>query len=183
MRILRAAYNRAVENGLITGHSPFRHVYTGVEKTVKRALPLHVVKKIKSLDLALIPALDYARDMFMLSFYLRGMSFVDMAFLRKANMHNGYVVYRRRKTGQQLTIKWTREMQAILDKYPSNTTQYLLPIITRQKVNERNVYRNRGYVINHNLKKIAGMIGLTAPLPMYVARHKWEYHKNSTINI
>lgn len=173
MRILRAAYNRAVENGLITGHSPFRHVYTGVEKTVKRALPLHVVKKIKSLDLALIPALDYARDMFMLSFYLRGMSFVDMAFLRKANMHNGYVVYRRRKTGQQLTIKWTREMQAILDKYPSNTTQYLLPIITRQKVNERNVYRNRGYVINHNLKKIAGMIGLTAPLTMYVARHTW----------
>lgn len=173
MRIFRAAYNRAVENGLITGQSPFRHVYTGVEKTVKRALTLNVVKKIKALDLSLIPALDYARDMFMLSFYLRGMSFVDMAFLRKANMRDGYVVYRRRKTGQQLTIKWTREMQAILDKYPSNTTQYLLPIITRQKVNERNVYRNRGYVINHNLKKIAGMIGLTAPLTMYVARHTW----------
>lgn len=172
-RILRAVYHRAVEDGIIENRNPFRHVYTGVDKTVKRAISLAHVKKMKALDLTRAPALDYARDMFLLSFYLRGMSFIDMAFLRKTDLKNGYVVYRRRKTGQQLTIAWTPEMQAILDKYPGNPTQYLLPIIKTEGINERCAYRNIGYSINYNLKKIAGMVGITMPLTMYVARHSW----------
>ncbi len=40
MRILRAVYNRAVEKGLTGQRNPFRHVYTGIDKTVKRAIPL-----------------------------------------------------------------------------------------------------------------------------------------------
>ena len=172
-RILRAVYHRAVEDGIIENRNPFRHVYTGVDKTVKRAISLAHVKKMKALDLTRAPALDYARDMFLLSFYLRGMSFIDMAFLRKTDLKNGYVVYRRRKTGQQLTIAWTPEMQAILDKYPGNPTQYLLPIIKTEGINERCAYRNIGYSINYNLKKIAGMVGITIPLTMYVARHSW----------
>lgn len=172
-RILRAVYRRAVENDIIENRNPFRHVYTGVDKTVKRAIPLSVIKKIKALDLSLSPPLDFARDMFLMSFYLRGMSFIDMTFLKKSDLKNGYVIYRRRKTGQQLTIEWTAEMQMILDKYPDNPTQYLLPIIKSEGINERCAYRNIGYNINHSLKKIAGMVGITIPLTMYVARHSW----------
>lgn len=62
-RILRAVYNRAVEDDVIENRNPFRKVYTGVDKTVKRALPLAVIKRIKALDLSLQPHLDYARDM------------------------------------------------------------------------------------------------------------------------
>lgn len=172
-RILRAVYNRAVEQEIIESRNPFRHVYTGVDKTVKRALPLAVIKKIKVLDLSLTPALDFARDIFMLSFYLRGMSFIDMAFLRKTDLQNGYVTYRRRKTGQQLVIEWTRDMQLILDKYPENESDYLLPIIRKQGDNERSVYRNVGYNINHHLKQVAEMLNLNFRLTMYVARHSW----------
>ena len=172
-RILRAVYHRAVENDIIENRNPFRHVYTGVDKTVKRAIPLSHVKKIKTLDLSLSPPLDYARDMFLMSFYLRGMSFIDMTFLKKTDLKNGYIVYRRRKTGQQLTIEWTPEMQAIVDKYPDNPTQYLLPIIKTEGINERCAYRNIGYNINHSLKKIAEIVGINIPLTMYVARHSW----------
>ncbi len=172
-RILRAVYNRAVEEDIIENRNPFRHVYTGVDKTVKRALPLAVIKKIKALDLSLTPMLDFARDMFIMSFYLRGMSFIDMAFLKKTDLKNGYVTYRRRKTGQQLIIEWTKEMQMILDKYPENKSDYLLPVIRNPGLNERCTYRNTGYNINHNLKRIAGMVGVTIPLTLYVARHSW----------
>lgn len=172
-RILRAVYNRAVEDDIIENRNPFRHVYTGVDKTVKRALPLVLIKKIKALDLSLTPSLDFARDMFLMSFYLRGMSFIDMAFLRKTDLKNGYVTYRRRKTGQQLIIEWTKEMQMILDKYPENTTDYMLPIIRNPGTNERCTYRNMGYNINHNLKRIAKMVGVQIPLTLYVARHSW----------
>ncbi|MDE6512437.1 MAG: site-specific integrase [Muribaculaceae bacterium] len=172
-RILRAVYNRAVENDIIENRYPFRHVYTGVDKTVKRALPLAVVRKIKALDLSLRPALDYARDMFMLSFMLRGMSFVDMAYLRKSDLSVGYVKYRRRKTGQLLVIEWTGEMQRILDKYPENKSPYLLPVITEPCQDERRVYKNAADRINHNLKKIADIVGVGASLSLYVARHSW----------
>lgn len=172
-RILRAVYNRAVEDDIIENCNPFRKVYTGVDKTVKRALPLPVIKKIKALDLSLNASLDFARDMFLMSFYLRGMSFIDMAFLKKTDLKNGYVTYRRRKTGQQLIIEWTKEMQMILDKYHENESDYLLPIIRNPGTNERCTYRNVGYNINHNLKNIAGMVGVTIPLTLYVARHSW----------
>lgn len=172
-RILRAVYNRAVEQDIIENRNPFRHVYTGVDKTVKRALPLATIKKIKALDLSLTPSLDFARDMFMLSFYLRGMSFIDMAFLKKTDLRNGYVSYRRRKTSQQLIIEWTIEMQMILDKYPENASEYLLPIIRNPSTNERCTYRNVGYNINRNLKRIAEMVGVQIPLTLYVARHSW----------
>lgn len=172
-RILRAVYNRAVDKGIVENINPFRHVYTGIDKTVKRALPLTAISRIKALDLSLSPTLDYARDMFLMSFLLRGMSFIDMAFLRKSDLCNGYLTYRRRKTGQQLVIKWAAEMQRLLNKYPENPTGYLLPIIRRDTTNERYTYLNRSYTINYNLKKIARMAGVDIPLTLYVARHSW----------
>lgn len=172
-RILRAVYNRAVEEDVIEDRNPFRHVYTGVDKTVKRSLPLYVIKKIRGMDLSLNPALDFARDMFMMSFYLRGMSFIDMAYLKKSDLKNGYVTYRRHKTGQQLTIEWTNDMQFVLDKYPENESDYLLPVIKTTGINERCAYRNVGYNINRSLKQISKMLSLNFRLTMYVARHSW----------
>ncbi len=172
-RILRAAYNRAVEDDIIENRNPFRKVYTGVDKTVKRALPLTSIRKIRSLDLSLSPSLDFARDMFMMSFYLRGMSFIDMAFLKKSDLRNGCVTYRRHKTGQQLVIAWTDEMQVLLDKYPENGSDYLLPIIRNPGTVELYAYRNAGYNINRSLKKVAEKAGIDVHLTLYVARHSW----------
>lgn len=172
-RILRTVYNRAVDAGAVDDLRPFRHIYTGVAKTVKRALPLAAIRKIRVLDLSGKPPLDYARDIFLLSFYLRGMSFIDMAFLKKTDLRNGRVTYRRRKTGRRLAIAWEPAMQRILDKYPHNQTAFLLPIITRPVANERSAYRNAAYKINRNLKEVAALAGLTVPLTLYVARHSW----------
>jgi len=175
LRILRAVYNRACEQELITmpTTNPFSHVYTGVEKTAKRAVDIKTIRRIKNLDLSMDKSADYARDIFMLSFYMRGMSFIDLAYLKKADLVNGIVTYRRRKTGQKLSIRWTKEMQAILDKYPENETEYLFPIITSMTVSPRNQYKSRHYIVNKNLKTVAQKIGLKMPLTTYVARHSW----------
>lgn len=173
MRILRAVFNRAVEEGLAEDCQPFKRVYTGVDKTIKRALPLRVLKKIRELNLADDKKLDYARDMFMMSFYLRGMSLVDMAFLKKKDLAGNFLVYRRRKTQQLLKIRWTKEMQVILDKYGKNESEYLLPIIKKRDVNGLYVYRHVGRKINSSLKILAERIGLLVNLTMYVARHSW----------
>jgi hypothetical protein len=105
MRILRAVYNRAVEQCKVEDVKPFKNVYTGIGKTIKRAISRKDLEKIKNSEIGNI-AMKYARDLFMLSFYLRGMSFVDMANLKKADLRNGILTYRRKKTGQTLRIKW-----------------------------------------------------------------------------
>lgn len=172
MRILRAVYNRAVEKELTPQKYPFRHVYTGVDKTVKRAVPVKVIKALKELNLSMKSSLDFARDMFMFSFYTRGMSFVDMAYLKKTDLQNGILTYCRRKTGQRLTVKCEKCMEEIIKKYPSNSSTYLLPIIKEQG-NERKQYDNALHLVNYRLKDLSGMLKLQRPLTMYVARHSW----------
>lgn len=173
MRGLRAIYNRAVEKKLTVQHNPFKHVYTGIDKTVKRAVPLKIIRQIRDLDLALSPATDFARDIFMFSFYTRGMSFIDMAFLKKKDLQNGILSYRRHKTNQQLFIKWEKPMQEIIDKYDTTGTPYLLPIIRDMNADERRQYKNAVHLVNNKLKKIGGQLGLPIPLTSYVARHAW----------
>ncbi len=173
MRNLRAVYNRAVEKELTPQRYPFKHTYTGVEKTVKRAVPISVIKRIRQMDLSLTPALDFARDMFLFSFYTRGMSLVDMAYLKKKDLEKGVLTYRRRKTGQKLFIKWEAPMQEIIDKYDTSDTAYLLPIIKHPDIDERTQYIYAGHNINYNLKTIGRNLGLSVSLTTYVARHAW----------
>ena len=173
MRILRTNYRMAVEMGLTLDRHPFKHVYCGMDKTAKRSISFADIKRIKDLDLRKMPVLDFVRDMFVFSFCTRGMSFIDMAYLRKADLKNGYLTYRRKKTGQLLTIEWTSQMQEILDKYAPVPTRYLLPIITREDGSERRQYQNQMMKINRRLKEIAAMINLSVPLSLYFSRHSW----------
>lgn len=171
MRNLRAMYNRAVELELTEQQNPFKHVYTGIGKTVKRAVSLKCIRQIR--DLHLTRYMDFARDIFMFSFYTRGMSFVDIAYLKKSDLRNGILSYRRKKTNQQLFIKWEKPMQAIVDKYDTSGTPYLLPIIKKTSTDDRKQYRSAEHRVNSNLKKIGAMLGLPIPLTTYVARHGW----------
>ena len=174
MRILRAVYNRAVEKVLVEQKHPFKYVYTGIDKTVKRAVPLKAIKRIKELDLTLKPHLDYARDMFLFSFYTRGMSFIDMAYLKKSDLKNGVLIYRRRKTDQQLSVRWEKCMAEIVAKYEGRSvTQYLLPIITNPLTDDRIQYRNALCRVNVALKEVARLTNLSIPLTMYCGRHSW----------
>lgn len=172
MRNLRAVYNRGVEKGLTTQKFPFKGVYTGVEKTRKRAIPLKTLKQIKAMQLG--KKQDFARDMLLFSFYTRGMSFIDMAYLKKSNIANGTLIYRRRKTGQQLHIRWEKCMQEIVEKYDNTQSCYLLPIINPLKdVEERKQYIYKAHNVNRNLKIIGNALQLPLPLTMYVSRHTW----------
>lgn len=173
MRTLRALYNIAVRHGMIVDKSPFKRVYTGVDKTIKRALPLNQIKKIKNAEFKNISGLEFARDLFMFSFYTRGMSFVDMAYLKKSDIQNGILVYKRRKTGQKLYIRWEPCMQVIINKYSVNSSDYLLPIIRNLNQDERIQYRRVMSFVNSKLKIIGKFLNMEHPLTMYVARHSW----------
>jgi hypothetical protein len=68
MRVLRVIYNQAVEKGLAVSKNPFRDVYTGIDKTSKRAVNEEVIVELCRIDLSADSSLQLARDLFIFSF-------------------------------------------------------------------------------------------------------------------
>ena len=157
----------------------------GVDKTVKRAVTLKTVCKIRDVNLSAYPHLDFARNVFMFSFYTRGMSFVDIAFLRKSDLTNGVITYFRRKTSQQIQVRVENQTRDIMDKLGENSTLYLLPIIGSETIDADSQYRNVYHRVNRNLRKLGEMLKLETKLTLYVARHAWAsiaHHNNIPIS-
>lgn len=176
MRNLHAIYNRAMDEGLVAeGSNPFRHVYTGVDKTQKRALSAGHIRLINTCDLTVSPKMAWARDLFMFLFAMRGMSFVDMAYLTRDSLSGGYLSYRRRKTQQLISVKWMPCMEEIVIRHATAcSADYLLPILsTTDKATARKQYKNMERKVNRQLKTLGRMLGLPVKLTTYVARHSW----------
>lgn len=174
MKHLRAVYNRAVDKEIVADKRPFRYATTSTEKTVKRALSLKTIKRIKSIDLSDNPVKQFARDMFLFSFYTRGMAFVDIAYLKKKDLSGEILTYRRKKTNQRLIIHWEKYMQDILRIYGAEeSSPFLFSIIKDYTDDHRRQYLNSMCLINRYLKEIGMELGLALPLTLYCARHSW----------
>ena len=176
MRILRSVYNQAVKEGLVQQDNPFTDVYTGVDRTRKRAVGEDVVLRMMELDLSGTPGLDLARDMFIFSYCTRGMAFVDMALLRRCDIHGESIVYSRKKTGQKLTVHIEPCTARIIQKYAGTVigSPYIFPVIRSCESGEifRQYQTALGYY-NRKLKRLSRRLGLETPLSSYVARHTW----------
>lgn len=185
MRALRAVYMRMVREGLVVDCHPFANVYTGIDKTRKRAISEEDIVRIKRLDLKGKPTMGFVRDMFLLSFYMMGISFVDLAFLKKSDVVGSHIVYHRCKTGQRITIGLAEKIRLLLARYPApKDSQYLLPIITEPKKDARRQYQNKLQQCNKYLKIIAKEASVTANLSTYTSRHSWaSIAKMKDINI
>ncbi|UBD16016.1 tyrosine-type recombinase/integrase [Bacteroides salyersiae] len=175
MRQLRSIYNKAVKANLTEQTFPFDNVYTGIDKTKKRAVDISVITKLIALDLSYSSSLCFARDLFLLSFYMRGMAFVDMAYLKHDNIKNGVIRYIRHKTDIMLEIKIEQCISDIINRYASKSKLgYLLPIITRTDAEKAYTqYKNKRSYYNKLLKKISQLIGPDILLTSYVSRHSW----------
>ncbi len=173
MRILRAIYNRAVKSGVIADKKPFDHVFTTMTKTAKRAIPIQVIQKIAQAHITNKNE-ALARDLFLFSFYTRGMSFVDIAYLKKTDLNNTYLIYKRKKTGQELKIAWRKEMQELVDRNSSKDGVHLLGILDENSEKSlRFQYHYTQCIINTALKRLGKQLNLGTNLTMYVARHSW----------
>lgn len=176
MRILRSVYNKAVRRRLAEPASPFGGVYTGVDRTRKRAIDERLIARLKNLDLPVSGPLPLARDLFVFSYCARGMAFVDMAFLRKKDMRDGAIHYVRRKTGQRMTVHLEACMREIIGRYASRTrdTPYLFPVLTAEDPARAYAqYQGALNYYNRLLKKLASLLGLDSGLSSYTSRHSW----------
>ncbi|MGQ8336272.1 phage integrase SAM-like domain-containing protein [Sunxiuqinia sp. A32] len=175
LRTLRAVINKAIKEGILENERyPFKNISIKHQKTRKRAVNKDIIKLVEELDVSKEDNLQLWKDLFMFSFYNRGMNVVDMAFLKVKNIEAGRLNYTRRKTGQHFSIKLTDKSKEILSRYNdlNEKDSYIFPIIYR-KGYEYKDYRNAMRLMNKKLKKISELLNLDIPLTTYVSRHSW----------
>lgn len=181
LRTLRAVYNRAVEcrKAPYVPHL-FRSVYTGTRADRRRALDGEDMKRVftrlSHLDNT-VPELGRAQELFILMFLLRGLPFVDLAYLRKSDLHGNVITYRRRKTGRALSVTLTPEAMMLLQKYMNRDrmSPYLFPIL-RSREGSKEAYREYQLALrnfNYRLELLGKILGLQNRLSSYTARHTW----------
>jgi integrase len=182
MRTLRAVYNRAVDRRMasyIPHH--FRYVYTGTRADRKRALEKEDMERLmKELPKQIHQGreeLQRTRAYFFLMFMLRGMPFVDLAYLKKQDMVGNVLTYRRRKTGRLLTVTLLPETMKLIKKYMNtdSASPYLFPILTGGESTEA-TYREYQIALrnfNYQLLLLKQVLALTSDLSSYTARHTW----------
>lgn len=176
MRTLRALINRAIRDGkAFETDCPFRKFRIQREKTTSRAVYKKDMEKLKELDLSDDPRLEVARDLFLFSFYTRGMSFKDIAYLKPANIAGGRIYYARSKTGQRLDVKLTEEAVRIIERYrdASSPDAYLFPVIRSLCGDSFRQYKSGYRRICRMLHVIGEKLRFPIRLTTYVARHSW----------
>lgn len=178
VRTLRAFYNKAIKLKIVDRNLyPFHDIKLKAERTKKRAIDKALITAVVKLDLPESSTIWHARNWFMMSFYLMGISFVDLALLQTNNIKNGRIHYKRQKTGKAYDIKILPHVQKIIDLYSSTRGQnYLLPIINRKVQSEQEKLRlikDRTRLANKYLKRIGELIETQETITTYTSRHSW----------
>lgn len=177
LRTIRAIYNKGIKDGCIEKEAyPFAKYKIKTTPTRKRALDISYIQKLLLLDLSTDHELFHARNYFLISFMLYGMTFMDMAFLKIEDIKNGRVIYQRKKTSKNYNIKIPDKLNNILKFYTEGKTQgdFIFPIILREKPEQQyqDVIRLRT-MYNDKLKSIAKLCGIEQSLTSYVSRHSF----------
>jgi integrase len=195
-RTLRAVLNQAIAAGLMKATAyPFARTVAEKHKlqvgkfdvsTAKRAISRDELRKLEALQ----PASErqrLAKDVFLFSYYVGGINFVDLAQLRWRNLsgevagtgHPERLSYERQKTGGKFSLRLLAPAAAIVATYRpftyATSASYVFPVLdvsrhlTPHQVKSR-LHKVLGQV-NKDLKELGQLAGIATPLTTYVARH------------
>ena len=177
LRTIRAIYNKGIKVGLVEKEFyPFEDYKLKTAPTEKRALDWDLLKKIIEEKITPEQECYDARNYFLASYMMYGMSYTDMAFLKKEDIQDGRIIYRRKKTSKLYNIKITDNLQSILSHYIDQKPEspYIFPIIKRETIQLQ--YKDIEWArkrYNKRLKTLAKLCGIDKNLTSYVSRHSF----------
>lgn len=191
MRTLQAVYNRRMSPG-IEGYNPvlFKDVYTKVESRTKRALTAEQMEQLRNTDFSVLTLRQQqVLTYFLLMFMLRGMPFIDLAHLRKSDLRNRRITYRRHKTGKLMVVDVPPDAMRLLQKYRDKTdSEYLFPLLHGGLFMEEHHHRYQE-TLRHFNRELARLMKQLLPgvsVSSYTARHTWAtlaYHSGVPVGL
>ena len=191
MRTLQAVYNRWMSPG-IEGYNPvlFKDDYTKVESRTKRALTAEQMEQLRNTDFSVLTLRQQqVLTYFLLMFMLRGMPFIDLAHLRKSDLRNRRITYRRHKTGKLMVVDVPPDAMRLLQKYRDKTdSEYLFPLLHGGLFMEEHHHRYQE-TLRHFNRELARLMKQLLPgvsVSSYTARHTWAtlaYHSGVPVGL
>ena len=191
MRTLQAVYNRWMSPG-IEGYNPvlFKDVYTKVESRTRRALTAEQMEQLRNTDFSVLTLRQQqVLTYFLLMFMLRGMPFIDLAHLRKSDLRNRRITYRRHKTGKLMVVDVPPDAMRLLQKYRDKTdSEYLFPLLHGGLFMEEHHHRYQE-TLRHFNRELARLMKQLLPgvsVSSYTARHTWAtlaYHSGVPVGL
>jgi integrase len=177
-RSIRAIFNKAIKLKLIDrSFYPFHDISIKTEKTVKRAISKDELYKLHIHSLDEDSTAWRSLNLFFLSFYLRGISFTDLAYLTRLNIVDDRVTYKRRKTHKNYSIKLFPEALSLLLRLNLVGSKYLLPIlpndVPEDSIKAKKIISQCIKTTNKYLKQLSVENGFSIPVTTYTSRHSF----------
>lgn len=180
IRTLRAVFNKAINREIIPATSyPFNKFKVSKIKESGKKEYLSEEEIVLLKNVALLKKNDiFARDMFLLSFYGRGINFIDLIQLKKTDLYKETITYKRSKTEVIVNFKINDFWKDKIINYASAPDSFYLFNIIHNNQNSEIYINNKKekylkIFINKPLKKITTDLGIKKKITYYCARHSF----------
>lgn len=185
LRTLRAVYNRAITDNLVKRDTyPFADYKIKAVRSRKKALSREQMDTLKAYEAPDGSRLADSLNLFLFSYYGRGMNLTDMANLKWSHVRNGRIYYQRQKTADLLDLAIDSNLAKLLTRYPGEG--YIFGILTDGLPSKTIRYRIHAKLkrVNEDLRTIVADIenkakmegeetGLPEDITFYWARHSY----------
>ena len=180
MRAIRSVFNQAIKAKVIKEKQyPFKDYKISQIKSYSKKEFLNVseidlLKKYKPKD----QYEEFAKDMFLFSYYSRGINFIDMMQLEKNALIDKNISYYREKTGVAVKFKLNSITEKILTKYKSEPDSKFLLSIVKNNNPTKTYLKNKSQkyltiYVNKYLKDIMSNLKINKNITFYCARHSF----------
>lgn len=189
MRTLRAVYNSAVKLGITSNiNLPFDKYKISKLKveTNPRGIPKEDIEAIQNLDTIEYPKLKFTKDLFLFSYYVGGMNFIDLTLLTNNQIvKNERIRYFRTKSKSFIELKIHNSAKPIMEYYQAHNigTQYIFPILLSDQLAPKQKYNRLLKMrakFNRDLKEIGRICSIELDLSSYVSRHSFAGNLKSS---
>lgn len=194
MARLRTTYRQAVKDGVISAdQNPFmRYDPPKKKQPERRKLSLGEIKVLASVELESGTWADKARDAWLISFYLGGMRFGDLASLKVADVQNGRCTYRMNKTDRLVSVPIPEPARKLLVSYIAGKEpkDFVMPFLApgddadprklRRKIGSKNALCNRFIKVAAKRAKLDDADSIS----MHISRHSFaDYARQKSGNL
>lgn len=180
LRTLRNIFNQAIKGKIIKDTQyPFKDFKLSKIKASnkKEFLTQAEIQSFSSYE-AQNSREQFAKDMFLFSYYSRGINFIDLIQLEKKSLSGTTIQYMRKKTGAPVNFKLTDKNKSIIEKYSSEPESYFFFGIIKNNNTNETYLKNKSHkylkeFINKPLKEILKNLKINKNITYYCARHSF----------
>lgn len=197
LRTFYRIWNLAIAAGMCSKeHHPKKHIRFKPYKkykTSKRAISAADMKLIENYEAEYGSRIFRSKQMFLFSYYCRGINYNDIVKLKESNINGEILRYTRSKNKRLYDFKLHSKAKAILDIFRNYPIQsdggYIFPVLkaehnTAAKIDARIDSGLKD--LNEDLKTIKEAKGIDRTVTSYVARHSFATnlkHKKVDVSI